>query len=33
MKFVLRSQGAKEIRKFIEHQTSSLTLLLTACNW
>lgn len=33
MKFVLRSQGAKDIRKFIEHQTSSLTLLLTACNW
>lgn len=30
---VLRGQDANDIQKFIEHQISSLTLLLTACNW
>ena len=33
LKVVLGSQGANDIQRFIEHQTSSLTLLLTACNW
>ncbi|KAH7073859.1 hypothetical protein BKA63DRAFT_576174 [Paraphoma chrysanthemicola] len=32
MKFVLRGQGATDIQKYIEHQTNSLALLLTACN-
>ncbi|KAF2826219.1 hypothetical protein CC86DRAFT_455781 [Ophiobolus disseminans] len=32
MKVIIGGQGANDIQKFIEHQTSSLTLLLTACN-
>ncbi|KAH8712154.1 hypothetical protein GQ44DRAFT_776179 [Phaeosphaeriaceae sp. PMI808] len=32
IKLLVRGQGAKDIQRFIEHQTSSLTLLLTACN-
>jgi hypothetical protein len=33
MKIVIGGQSANDIQKFIEHQTSALTLLLTACNW
>jgi hypothetical protein len=33
IRVVLGRQGANDIQKFIEHQVSSLTLLLTACNW
>jgi hypothetical protein len=33
MRVVVGGQSADDIQKFIEHQTSSLTLLLTACNW
>jgi len=30
---VLGSSGAEGVQKLIEHQTSALNLLLTACNW
>lgn len=33
IRVAIGSQGADDIQGFIEHQTSSLTLLLTACNW
>jgi hypothetical protein len=33
IRIVAGGRSADDIQKFIEHQTSSLTLLLTACNW
>jgi hypothetical protein len=33
MKIVASGQSADDIQKLIEQQISSLTLLLTACNW
>jgi hypothetical protein len=32
-KIVFGSSGPESVQKLIEHQTSALTLLLTACNW
>ena len=32
-KAVFGSSGPENVQKLIEHQTSALTLLLTACNW
>ena len=32
-KVVFGSYGPESVQKLIEHQTSSLILLLTACNW
>lgn len=32
-KLVFGSAGPENVQKLIEHQTSALTLLLTACNW
>jgi hypothetical protein len=33
IRMVMRGQNANDIQKFIDHQTTALTLLLTACNW
>jgi len=32
-KVAFGSSGPESVQRLIEHQTSSLTLLLTACNW
>lgn len=32
-KLVLKSKGLDSVLKLVERQTSTLTLLLTACNW
>ena len=32
-KVAFGSSGPENVQKLIEHQTSALTLLLTACNW